>query len=850
VRAVLLGCTLSASSCGVLHDIPANVCGNGVLDDNEDCDGFAREGLACRASGQTAECHLDCSPQKDGTLTACPSGYGCDADHACRKTTGKFVEMPDRILGNAWSLTSGDFDGDGQDDVLSQERPVTRGLAKIRAHYFDRSGARARTWTSNDALATPTPFVFPGHPGKSVVHVRFGGVGILSGEPDGSLISEALPSYSLERTQMRIMDVLDAPIRDSAALVVLAERNGARGLYRQGVSEDIELVAELPYGAENLAADPLIVHLFEDRERHPCRDVVLAARGGREIDVYSMCERLPETGVVDWKEKPFLVTLQLDPPAPIERGPLAADLDGDHHLDLMVGTESGTYAAYGDGASFGPMVPIALAHTRDSQPLPMALAAGDLSGDGIADLVLPDGIALAAPGWSRKKPLYVVGLGQLAAPFDEAVIADFNRDDHPDAVAVSHRGVDITFYAGTGSSYINPFSIATDRPIAHLAVGDFDADLINDLALVQLARASSTDEEVSVAFGNPSGAPNPPRAVARLGNVQQLSTFHSDTLTSVSFLGVVYGQKTEDGIDESALALMIGNTNRNLPCSVELTSFSEDGSLTSARGLAATVGAFGKRGVDDLLVLATDDPESRGGPYALWLLPNIAARQANPTRLGWSFADDIQPLVDRDTIPKLAATLGAGDLDGDGVDELVLAAPDGTSKRCLVARTRIDIARSDRRESTSAPIVLEDPCLDDARISVTDLDGDGARDVAILVGERGGPRRLFALWGDGTGELDASQLAVLSPKDFDPTAFTLLSRGDGEPQWIAYTTSDSVRLSRPRAGTRAYEDAGVIAGLEHGTGIVAADVDGDRVEDLVVADDGAVRVLRAELAVP
>jgi hypothetical protein len=141
--------------------------------------------------------------------------------------------------------------------------------------------------------------------------------------------------------------------------------------------------------------------------------------------------------------------------------------------------------------------------------------------------------------------------------------------------------------------------------------------------------------------------------------------------------------------------------------------------------------------------------------------------------------------------------------------------------------------------------VLEEPCEDDAQMSVVDLDGDGARDVVILVGVVSGPRKLLALWGDGTGELDASQLAVLSPKDVDPSAFTLLSRGGGDARWLAYTTDTAVHLARPRG--RGFDDTGVIAALEHGTGIVAADVDGDRVEDLVVADDGAVRVLRAEL---
>jgi hypothetical protein len=150
---------IASCACSTLPDIPAGVCGNGVLDPTEDCDGFPREGLECRPPGERAQCRLDCSPSADGEPVACPVGYGCDADHVCRRATGDYAPLSDRILGRARSLESGDFNGDGRDDVLSLEPPITYGFSKIRAHYFDRAAAPTHTWTPSRAVSSPKPFV-------------------------------------------------------------------------------------------------------------------------------------------------------------------------------------------------------------------------------------------------------------------------------------------------------------------------------------------------------------------------------------------------------------------------------------------------------------------------------------------------------------------------------------------------------------------------------------------------------------------------------------------------------------------------------------------------------------------
>jgi hypothetical protein len=839
------------AACSELPEIPANVCGNGVLEPGEDCDGFAVDELACRAPGMVGQCHLDCAPGEDNTPTACPAGWGCDPDDVCRKATGHYQAMGDGILGNAWSLASADFDGDGRADVLATEQPTSFGLTKMRVHRFDREGTFAGTFTGNSLIATPHPLRLPDDVRSDLAFAAGGGVGVFRGEANGTLISEALPSYFVPNAETRLINVLVDRIRGSTALLVVTRFNGGVGLYRQSLTtERIELVAPLPGGVEQLAAEPLAADLREDPLRYPCLDVVLAFRDASELTIYAACRRDPEAGEVDWRAEIGTTVLPLEPTARITHGLLSADLDGDTHLDLLVGTENGPYVAYGDGANFSALQPYALGSAASAEmqgDARMPVAAGDLTGDGIAELVMPFGVLFADASDGTRPVSYSQQVGMIGVPWTEALIADFNRDGHPDLMAGSSLGLDLDFYAGTSSKSMNAFTIPTDRPVEHLAYGDLDGDQVNDLAFVQRGKVGGNGAEVSVAFGDLQGAPEPPRAVARLERVQQIAVFTSGSETTFSNLGLVYDQEGDDGELGSAIALLGGNPDRSMPCIVELSTFRENGALNTAFGLAIVPGTFTAKDRGDVIALTVADAVA-SGEYELWVLPDLGSRRGIATRLGWGFERDLQPLIARDDTYDLAVTMAAGDLDGDEIDELVLAGADGTGTRCLIATANV-IPDGEAPLQVHPTIVLEAACDEQAQLSVVDLDGDGQRDVLALIGVDG-EKRLFALWGDGSRQLDAGRLDDLAPAGGEPLAFAPFRAAAGEPLSVAYVTLDGVRVLREGKRERSFEDDGLLAPLERGSGIVAADVDGDGVTDLAVADSGVVRVLRAELEAP
>jgi hypothetical protein len=848
-RAVTCACWLLLAAlvgCSQLPQIDADVCGNIVLESGEDCDGFASHALACRPPGTIGQCHMDCSPADDGSRVACPTGWGCDPDHVCRKVAGEYRALPERVLGNAWALSAGDFDGDGREDVLASARPSAFGITKFRVHRFDQDGALVQSWISSALLGTPTPFRTADGAHSDVAYARGGGVGVMSGEPNGTLLSAPLPSYFLEHTDARILPVLDDRIHDSAAVLVLASRNGVDGIYRQSqTSEHIELAAELPAGLDQLAAEPLYVYLREDRTRYPCRDVVLAYRGARELSIYAPCEINPFSGDVDWLDAPEAVSLALDPPAPISAGLLTADLDGDGHIDIMVGSEHGPYAAYGDGNSFGPLQPYDVIVVGRTAATAMPLAAGDLTGDGIAELVLPDAVVLADATLGARDLRYIDEFGVPGLSWTEALIADFNRDGHPDAVAASSHDVDIDFLNGTSSRALNPASITTDRPVEHIAVGDFDGDFFNDLAFVQRSTSPGALEEVSVAYGDSSGPPGPPVTIARLEDVRQISPFSAGTENAATHMALFYRLDGEDGERGSALALITASSDRALSSVIELSTFSEDAALSTAHAIAIALGAFLQPGQTDAISLALGLSLDGAESDELWLLPDINARRGNTLRLGWGFAG-ITPLYPADdSTLELAAAMAAGDLDGDGIDELLLSAPDSSGERCVLSSARIAPAEPNRLQ-LAAQVTLDQPCVRSVQLSAVDLDADGDQDVMLALGSEDA-RKLVVLWGDGSGKLNAERMSTLTPAGASVQAFTTFRTQAGAPLELAYTTVSEARRLRAGKDARSFEDGGQLIALEQGSGITTADVDGDGVSDLVVADEGALRVLHAEL---
>ena len=151
-----------------------------------------------------------------------------------------------------------------------------------------------------------------------------------------------------------------------------------------------------------------------------------------------------------------------------------ADVDGDHDLDVVVGADQRyvvRFANAGNGTLGAPTRDLANSDEVDVDPI----AAGDLDGDGVDDLVATTyrGLLVRA---SRTGALSTVLLDYAIV---DVAVGDLNGDGVPDLVGTGATGVFILLNDGQASfSSAGTFPAATSVAIADVT-GDGQADIVS-----------------------------------------------------------------------------------------------------------------------------------------------------------------------------------------------------------------------------------------------------------------------------------------------------------------------------------------------------------------------------------
>lgn len=877
--------------CTDLADIDAGTCGNGVLEAGEDCD---QSGGGCIQPGESFQCRFECKTDAD-----CTSGWRCGADQVCREPTGSF-QLGDYLpADNQIDLGVAEVNGAAPADLVtisaSGELVVRFGGSGLSdVARFQTRGARPATGQlTKEANA-------------DIVHISDFAIGVLLGSPQKTLRPVAYAPIPIEQGESRFV-VLEGKLPD----VSKGENDPKTALeIRNYLFDDIVVlagdkivdalsqelnpnIATMPFDSATLIGGVPVGNVDEGAAS-PCDEMVLAPFLGSQVYVFSPCKQ----GGVSWNDDfAALPPVTLPGATTVGGGVLLADFDGDGHLDLLIGgalpgppgegAEALALVAYGAGdGTFNSTSPAVPGATDGKAALTtlllpnMPLAAGDINGDGRADLVLPHAFVMSVPGCNQLSKAcydaYPILLGGLIA----ARVEDFNGNGLPDVVAISGQVRSVFFFNGTGSNVTNLFVVPTVGLPTTLASGDFDGDLVRDVAIAEsqggiigvggtatkggdvgVVPDPSDGDVLSVLFGKLQGAPEPPVRMGELGWVEGILTGNLAVqgFDKMSDIGVL----STDQFGARAVALFAGASNRQLQSPFQLTDSGGEPDLPVAVG----VGQFTSDDHLDIAALAV----TLGGETRLWLVPSTgtAALSTGTTKvLTLGAGSDVAPC---------SASLVRMDLDADGRDELLVI---GEAAGANAQGARIVVARASSNEgvdsfSLDPPIDFPELKLTNhplprslcrayltgedveeaegrlGRVEVGNVDATGGQDLVVMTfvatgeGEQQTLTSRLLVFPDG--KLDAgSALDIALPSDVNPVTFTLLY-ADKDPELeLAYFApqgtfvadldlaakklTNLVTLDQPFFGA----EPATAPGFDFPINPVAGDFDGDGIPDVAM----------------
>lgn len=457
------------------------------------------------------------------------------------------------------------------------------------------------------------------------------------------------------------------------------------------------------------------------------------------------------------------------------RNVIALDLDGGLPELVTANRGDGSLSVLRRGVADPPTI---------VGPGPHGLAAGDLDGDGHVDLAVTLREADAVQVMRNVAGVLVPGaLHQVGSVPGAIVVGDLDGDGELDLASADELGgtVSVVIGDGTGGAREHLRWPVMQQPTGLAIVRG------GGVPAVLAVLSAETSELLRL---DPRTGLTAPGGTAGVASAIAAADLDRDGREEI-----IYGA----GAQGTVGSLVLGE-------GVRLTSQWRAPSVVT---LAAV--DVGGDGSEEIVVALAD------GDLAIWRGPDDAFT-AEPLAIGLN----------------AVRTITRGDLDGDGLDDLVVSGLRGNSPRtALVTLVQTEGSFSMVGGSVELPGGLD-------RLLIGDIGGDGVTDIVVSTAPfASGP--IAGLWwleGDGTGMLGAP--ALLDPRtQQDMTRIDL--DGDAALDVVGLTSDRRALMLFGNIGPD--KDFHEIAAPRGSVALAAGDLDADGTDDLVVCDrSGLTRV--------
>lgn len=363
---------------------------------------------------------------------------------------------------------------------------------------------------------------------------------------------------------------------------------------------------------------------------------------------------------------------------------------------------------------------------------PVALAVGDVNGDGTTELIVANSLSrsisvLEGLGDGTFQVIVTVPLGMAPG----AVVAGaFNSDGNLDIAVANQAGNTVSVLLGKGNgSFMAAVKFVTGGGPIALVSGDFNGD-----GHLDLATANNNSNDVTLLLGHGDGAfqSQAPFSVGAYPFALVASDFNNDgrlDLATANGLGV-------------ALSVGLGFGN---------STFTEPGASFPAVQSRPIVADLNGDGIPDVTVLESDGkilfrPGKLGGAFGAPVIVNPGpAGDARDISVGSGqggsyvaavnsrsgsfslyvfFGGQFQRLPTLQSTESIPSYIRVGDVNGDGLDDLVMSLADSKQILVYLQEPREDFSNRQPDYQFEVGIAISD-------LSIADMNGDGRPDIVV-----------------------------------------------------------------------------------------------------------------------